>query len=79
MKYGAKIYQYFTEHGLNTEDIKNFIPDLSNAHIEKARNRKNICHSCDKYDTRTKMCSICHCWIPTKTLWPDTKCPLDKW
>jgi len=79
MKYSEKIYQYFSEHGLNTEDIKNFIPDLSSKHIERARNRKNICHSCDQYDTRTKMCNKCLCWIPTKTLWPDTKCPLDKW
>lgn len=52
---------------------------------ETIKQRFNICMSCDKYNTKDKICSICGCNISDKSIflnklaWSDQKCPLEKW
>jgi len=38
-----------------------------------------ICKQCDKFNSTTKMCGICYCFMPAKTLMPFATCPLGKW
>lgn len=39
----------------------------------------DICKQCDKFNNTTKMCGICHCFMPAKTRLPGQHCPIDKW
>lgn len=40
-------------------------------------NRYNICKNCEKL--KGKKCSICGCYVKTKTRWSTEKCPENKW
>lgn len=39
--------------------------------------RHDICMNCEKLSGKT--CSICGCFVKTKTKWSTEKCPIDKW
>jgi len=41
--------------------------------------RMDICNDCDKYNSLTKTCGICHCIMPIKTLFANFSCPDKKW
>jgi hypothetical protein len=44
-----------------------------------ARQRLEICESCDRYSKETMQCDICQCIMPIKTTFANMKCPIDKW
>lgn len=39
----------------------------------------DICKQCENLTMSTRMCKICHCFMPAKTRLPGTKCPIGKW
>ena len=39
----------------------------------------NICLTCEEFNTETKKCKQCGCYMPLKTLVPGMKCQLNKW
>jgi len=46
---------------------------------ETAKNRYDICLSCDKFISATKQCSECWCFCPAKVRVYIAECPLKKW
>lgn len=46
---------------------------------EYAKERMQICRFCDSFQPFTKTCSVCHCFMPGKTLIKYAACPLGKW
>lgn len=38
-----------------------------------------ICEACEKYKREEKLCSVCGCYMPIKTVIPLTSCPEGKW
>ena len=46
---------------------------------EEVQNRLEICSSCDKFNSAIKICKVCKCHIPSKSLFYYSECPLDKW
>jgi len=41
--------------------------------------RMAICNSCDELNTTVKTCKKCGCYMPAKTTFANTSCPLGKW
>jgi hypothetical protein len=46
---------------------------------DKSNERLEICKACEEYDSDTSRCKKCGCFMKAKTMWPSSKCPLDKW
>lgn len=46
---------------------------------ETAKERYNICLGCEKFHSTTKVCKICHCYLPGKTKIAGSSCPIKKW
>lgn len=48
---------------------------------EYVKAREDICNSCDKMWIKftARICGECGCFIKTKTMLKNTKCPLGKW
>lgn len=44
---------------------------------KKAKERLAVCDTCDRYDGLT--CKECGCVMKLKTMFPTSKCPLNKW
>lgn len=44
-----------------------------------AKERLEVCQSCDRYIPENMQCSICQCIMPLKTTMANMKCPIDKW
>lgn len=44
-----------------------------------AQNRYNICKICEKFNSITKQCFVCFCFMPAKVKFESSKCPLEKW
>lgn len=42
-------------------------------------NRLELCHSCDRYLSKSDQCSLCLCIMGIKTSFANMRCPLDKW
>ena len=38
-----------------------------------------ICNTCDQFNKRLKTCKQCGCYMPAKTMFATSKCPLSKW
>jgi hypothetical protein len=46
---------------------------------EWVNQRRDICQSCEWYFKQIQGCRKCGCFIPTKSLIPTSRCPLEKW
>jgi hypothetical protein len=44
-----------------------------------AQSRYNVCKSCDRFISLTRLCRECGCFMPLKTKFQETVCPLKKW
>ena len=60
-------------------------PDLSKDNFPEqlkaieAYERLQICQECDKYIKLAKICRECKCFMPLKTRFRSSTCPLEKW
>ena len=67
--------------------IKNFGSSMANHAMNSFQSvlpnvkeeRIKICESCEHYDSESKRCSECGCFVHIKAGWASEKCPLDKW
>jgi hypothetical protein len=41
--------------------------------------RLAICYSCSSFNEKIQMCKECGCYMPAKTLFASTQCPVNKW
>lgn len=41
--------------------------------------RLKICNSCDDFNKKIKTCKQCGCYMPAKTMFVVSECPLSKW
>lgn len=41
--------------------------------------RFNICNSCKEFNSSSKSCEICNCYLPIKVTIKIASCPLKKW
>jgi predicted TIM-barrel enzyme len=46
---------------------------------EGAKNRLDICKSCDFFDSVQERCAKCGCFMAVKTYLKAEKCPMGKW
>lgn len=46
---------------------------------EVAAERLKICEECPELDKTFYQCNICMCFMKGKTLFMDSRCPLNKW
>lgn len=46
---------------------------------EMAAERMKICKECEHYNATTTQCRECGCFMKAKTMWPNSRCPLNKW
>ncbi len=46
---------------------------------ETAQQRYSTCKTCEEFNTFTKFCSQCLCFMPAKVVWNISECPKDKW
>jgi hypothetical protein len=57
--------------------------DLINPNKEKspslAKQRFNVCNSCDDLQKPLDMCKHCGCFMKAKTRLVEATCPLNKW
>jgi hypothetical protein len=44
-----------------------------------AKERMEICDKCDYYRPLTTQCAKCSCFMNVKGMWPNAKCPINKW
>lgn len=44
-----------------------------------AEERMSICRECPELEPELARCKMCGCFMKGKTLFMDSKCPLDKW
>jgi hypothetical protein len=44
-----------------------------------AAERMEICESCEHFNKTLVQCNECGCFLKAKTIWPNSKCPLNKW
>ena len=49
--------------------------------VEKYRTeeRLGICKLCEYYNSTTKTCKKCHCFMPLKAKFAMNRCPVGKW
>jgi len=55
------------------------IPISEELKVIEAYERLKICQECDKYIKTARMCGVCKCFMPLKTKFKVSKCPLEKW
>jgi hypothetical protein len=41
--------------------------------------RLTICNNCDDFNKKIKTCKQCGCYMPAKTMFAASECPLSKW
>lgn len=56
-----------------------FKKDTKYASVEVAKERMNICKSCEHFFKLTQQCKICLCLMQAKTILADAECPKRKW
>jgi hypothetical protein len=44
-----------------------------------AEQRMAICNGCEHLGPIIKVCKLCGCFMPAKTLLPFAECPVGKW
>jgi hypothetical protein len=55
------------------------VKEVWNERNKKAKERLEICNSCEHLDKTMVTCKKCGCFMKLKTLFPDSKCPEEKW
>ena len=65
--------------GVKAEELINEIGEWQEEHFDLAETRMTICKECERYNSKLKLCKECGCFMPAKTLWKETFCPLEKW
>jgi hypothetical protein len=68
----------------NFEDITDNLLGVAKSISEKFKEnskstRYPIFKNCEKFNNQLKLCMMCKCFMPLKTLLPHAKCPLNKW
>lgn len=48
-------------------------------YIDKSKTRLDICKSCENFNSENYKCKLCGCFMKAKVLFPNTKCPINKW
>lgn len=61
------------------DTARRLLEDPSFAPRKVAKQRLEICESCDRYQAESMQCAICQCIMPVKTTMANMKCPIDKW
>jgi hypothetical protein len=61
------------------DTAKRLLQDPTIAPRRVARNRMDICESCDFYRSSSQICEQCGCFLPLKTAAANMRCPIDKW
>jgi hypothetical protein len=61
------------------DTAKRLLENPSMAPRVVAKERMDICESCDRYTSDSQQCSICLCFMPLKTAAANMRCPIDKW
>jgi transposase-like protein len=74
---GRQIIKDFNEEQTRLELKKHEDNALNGEKFSKVR--YEICNSCENFNSFTKFCSECHCFMPVKVLFKNVKCPVDKW
>jgi hypothetical protein len=69
--------KYKEKNGSTPLDLLN--PKTEKATEEQAKDRLEICNSCDEYIKLTHQCKVCGCFMELKTKIKISKCPLGKW
>lgn len=41
--------------------------------------RMAICNTCEDFNSTVKTCKICHCYMPAKTTFAESFCPVKRW
>lgn len=41
--------------------------------------RMNTCEACEYFDSSSKRCNHCGCFLEIKTTWASERCPIGKW
>lgn len=57
---------------------ENEIPEQERIEKTLRQKRIEICNSCENL-SMLKMCKVCHCFMPIKTMFKIFNCPLEKW
>lgn len=50
-----------------------------NVPAEVARQRLDICHACEEFRPVSRLCKVCHCFMPGKVHINMANCPKGKW
>lgn len=53
--------------------------EIKTISTDYSRERYDICKQCTHFKNTIKVCSICYCFMPGKTLIKSTSCPIGKW
>ncbi len=52
---------------------------LKTVSVGVKNHRLSICEGCEEFRQNLKTCKKCGCYMPAKTAFAATKCPLGKW
>ena len=74
---GRKIIQDFNETRIKAEI--QMIEQMESTKENFPKVRYDICNSCENFNSFTKFCGECHCFMPVKVLFKNVKCPVNKW
>lgn len=47
--------------------------------VSYAKERYDICKSCEYYMEKVLLCKVCYCFLPGKTRLKGSYCPIGKW
>jgi hypothetical protein len=54
-------------------------PNLPHVTKDMAKERMDICSSCEHFNSLIKVCTKCGCNMVLKTKLPNASCPVGKW
>jgi hypothetical protein len=77
MTFKSRWEEYKEKNGVTILDA--FDVNAPEATPEKAKNRYDICKSCEHFIKLTTQCNECKCFMKIKTKLEYAKCPLGKW
>ena len=46
---------------------------------KKAKERMQICETCEHLERNLYVCKKCGCFLKGKTMFPNSSCPIGKW
>ena len=61
------------------KELSSFIRGDKPVSKEEKEKRMKICESCVFFETRSKRCKKCGCFLLMKTAWRTQVCPIGKW